>query len=100
MNETETETVAVGGDKIIRLDEAQLRDHLDRQITQSVEETLNQLLTIITAARLIAIATSTDVHQPTAASDADRVLLQHILDGTINPRIINSAFLSLLYSLY
>jgi len=30
--------------KIIRLDEAQLREHLDRQITQSVEETLNGLL--------------------------------------------------------
>ncbi|MBK1860105.1 IS256 family transposase [Cerasicoccus arenae] len=44
MNETETETAAIGGDKIIRLDEAQLRDHLDRKITQSVEEALNKLL--------------------------------------------------------
>ncbi len=31
-------------DNIIRLDEAQLRDHLDRKITESVEETLNGLL--------------------------------------------------------
>ena len=30
--------------KIIRLDERQLREHLDRQITASVEETLNKLL--------------------------------------------------------
>ncbi|MEO0797480.1 MAG: hypothetical protein AAFX93_20190 [Verrucomicrobiota bacterium] len=44
MNDTDTDTAAACGDKIIRLDEAQLRDHLDRQITQSVEETLNKLL--------------------------------------------------------
>ena len=31
-------------DKIIRLDEAQLREHLDRKITESVEDTLNGLL--------------------------------------------------------
>lgn len=31
-------------DNIIRLDEAQLREHLDRKITESVEETLNGLL--------------------------------------------------------
>ena len=31
-------------DNIIQLDEAQLRDHLDRRITESVEETLNNLL--------------------------------------------------------
>ena len=44
MNETETGTTAAGGDMIIRLDEAQLRDHLELKITQSVEETLNKLL--------------------------------------------------------
>ena len=31
-------------DNIIRLDEAQLREHLDRKITESVEDTLNGLL--------------------------------------------------------
>ena len=31
-------------EKIIRLDEAQLREHLDRKITESVEDTLNGLL--------------------------------------------------------
>lgn len=31
-------------DNIIRLDEAQLREHLDRKINESVEETLNGLL--------------------------------------------------------
>lgn len=30
--------------KIIRLNAVQLREHVDRQITSSVEETLNQLL--------------------------------------------------------
>lgn len=30
--------------KVIRLDEAQLRSHLDRRIVESVEETLNALL--------------------------------------------------------
>ena len=44
MNETDTKATAVGGDKIIGLDEAQLRAHLDRKIMQSVEDTLNQLL--------------------------------------------------------
>lgn len=39
-----TTTAAIGGDKIIRLDEAQLREHLDRRITRSVEETLNEML--------------------------------------------------------
>lgn len=43
MSEEES-SVAAGGGKIIRLDESQLRSHLDRQITQSVEETLNKLL--------------------------------------------------------
>ena len=33
-----------GSEKIIRLDEAQLRSHLDRRIVESVEETLNALL--------------------------------------------------------
>lgn len=33
-----------GQSKIIRLDESQLRAHLDQQITQSVEDTLNSLL--------------------------------------------------------
>jgi transposase-like protein len=31
-------------DTIIHLDEAQLREHLDRKLTESVEETLNGLL--------------------------------------------------------
>ena len=31
-------------DNIIQLDEDQLREHLDRKITESVEETLNGLL--------------------------------------------------------
>ena len=31
-------------DNIIRLDEAQLHEHLDQKITESVEETLNGLL--------------------------------------------------------
>ncbi len=44
MKEPEEDTVAAGGGKIIRLDEGQLRDHLDRKITESVEETLNKLL--------------------------------------------------------
>ena len=30
-------------DNIIHLDEAQLREHLDRKITESVEDTLNDL---------------------------------------------------------
>jgi transposase-like protein len=40
----EASEAAAGGGKIIRLDEAQLRSHLDKQITQSVEATLNALL--------------------------------------------------------
>jgi len=43
MTEEESRGIA-GGDKIIRLDEKQLREHLDRKIVQSVEETLNGLL--------------------------------------------------------
>jgi hypothetical protein len=31
-------------DNIIRLDDAQLREHLDREISESVEDTLNSLL--------------------------------------------------------
>lgn len=49
MSKTETadETEAsasIDDGKIIRLDEAQFREHLDRQITASVEERLNKLL--------------------------------------------------------
>lgn len=43
MNE-EAEQGAATSSKIIRLDEAQLREHLDKKITESVEETLNKLL--------------------------------------------------------
>ncbi|MEM0967683.1 MAG: IS256 family transposase [Verrucomicrobiota bacterium] len=42
--EREEEATASGNEKIIRLDEEQLREHLDRKITQSVEDTLNGLL--------------------------------------------------------
>lgn len=34
----------MGGDKIIRFDEAQLREHLDRRITQCVEAALTGML--------------------------------------------------------
>jgi len=48
MSENETskdhEGSAAGGAKIIRLDEATLRAHLDERITASVEQTLNALL--------------------------------------------------------
>ena len=44
MKKAEEETVSAGGEKIIRLDETQLREHLDRKVVESVEETLNQLL--------------------------------------------------------
>lgn len=48
MSENETmkdnEGSAAGGAKIIRLDEATLRTHLDERITASVEDTLNALL--------------------------------------------------------
>ena len=43
MKESE-ETQAAGSGKLIRLDVAQLRDHLDRKICESVEDTLNKLL--------------------------------------------------------
>ncbi|HSS62918.1 MAG TPA: IS256 family transposase [Gammaproteobacteria bacterium] len=43
MKESE-ETKAAGSGKLIRLDEAQLREHLDQKICASVEETLNKLL--------------------------------------------------------
>jgi putative transposase len=43
MNE-EAEQGAATSSKIIRLDEAQLREHLDKKITESVEDTLNKLL--------------------------------------------------------
>ena len=36
--------MSAGGGKIIKLDEGQLREHLDRKIVESVETTLNQLL--------------------------------------------------------
>jgi putative transposase len=44
MTSNTQETVAPGSDKIIRLDEATLREHLDKKVLQSVEETLNKLL--------------------------------------------------------
>jgi len=47
MKDTEdiqSECASSSGSKLIHLDEAQLRSHLDRKITQSVEETLNKLL--------------------------------------------------------
>lgn len=42
MNETDTDTTAVGDGKIIHLDEAHLRDHV-RKITRSIEETHHKL---------------------------------------------------------
>lgn len=44
MKEPEENVVSAGGGKIIKLDEGQLREHLDRKIVESVESTLNQLL--------------------------------------------------------